>query len=110
MRVWDIETKLLCNSHLLGEHREIHAIWTILTKNKKGYSHHPETLRWKGKLLALYNRHEAVVEEMIKRGFNHKSTLKKELATGSNMQLVFVDQPMRQQMILRNKRCKCISV
>jgi hypothetical protein len=45
MRVWDIEAELLCNSHLLGEHREIHAIWAILIENKKGYSHHPETLR-----------------------------------------------------------------
>jgi Pyrimidine dimer DNA glycosylase len=107
MRVWDIEAELLCNSHLLGEHREIHAIWTILTENKKGYSRHPETLRWKGKLLALYNIHETVVAEMNKRGFNHKSTLKKELATGSNMQSLFVDQPARQRMILLNKRCKC---
>ena len=107
MRVWDIETDLLCDSHLLGEHREIHAIWTILTENKKGYSHHPETVRWKGKLLVLYNRHQAVVAEMTKRGFRHKSTLKKELATGSKMQLVFIDQPSRQQMILRRKRCNC---
>jgi hypothetical protein len=110
MRVWDIETKMLCNSHLLGEHREIHAIWSILTENKKGYSHHPETLRWKGKLLALYNRHEAVAFEMTKRGFNHKSNLKKELATGSNTQLDFVDQLAKQQIILQNKGCKCTTV
>ena len=107
MRVWDIEANLLCDSHLLGEHREIHAIWTILTENKKGYSHHPETVRWKGKLLALYNRHQSVVAEMTKRGFRHKSTLKKELATGSKMQLVFIDQPSRQQMILQRKGCNC---
>ena len=110
MRVWDIETKMLCNSHLLGEHREIHAIWTILTQNKKGYSHHPETLRWKGKLLALYNRHEAVASEMTKRGFNHKSNLKKELATGSDIQLDFVDQPAKQQIILQNKGCECKAI
>src|SRR5688572_33173556 len=105
MRVWDIEAKLLCNNHLLGEHREIHAIWTILTENKKGYSHHPETLRWKGKLLALYNRHETVVAEMIKRGFNHKSTLKKELASGSNMHSLFIYQQTSHLMILLNNRC-----
>ena len=107
MRVWNIEADVLCNSHLLGEHREIHAIWTILTENKKGYSHHPETLRWKGKLSALYNRHETIVAEMIKRSFSHKSALKKELATGSSVQSLFVDQPDRQRMILLNKRCKC---
>jgi hypothetical protein len=97
MRVWDIKADILCNRHLLGEHREIHAIWMILTENKKGYSHHSETLRWKGKLLALYNRHETVVAEMIKCGFNHKSTLKKEMATRSNMQSLFVDQPDKQR-------------
>ena len=107
MRVWDIKVELLCNSHLLGEHSEIHAIWTILSENKLGYSRHPETLRWKGKLLALYNRHEMAVAEMIRRGFNHKSALKKELATGSKMQLAFVDQPEKQQVILRSKGCKC---
>ncbi|MFL6382855.1 MAG: pyrimidine dimer DNA glycosylase/endonuclease V [Nitrososphaeraceae archaeon] len=110
MRVWDIETRMLCNSHLLGEHGEIHAIWKILTQNKRGYSHHPETLRWKGKLLALYNRHGVVACEMTNRGFNHKSNLKKELATGSNIQLDFVDQPAKQQIILKNKGCKCTTV
>lgn len=107
MRVWDIPANVLCNNHLLGEHREIHAIWEILTENKKGYAHHPETLRWKGKLLALYRRHEKVVGEMIKRGFNHKSILKRELATGSGTQSIFIDQPDMQRMILLNKQCKC---
>jgi hypothetical protein len=107
MRVWDIQANVLCNNHLLGEHREIHAIWKILTENKKGYARHPETLRWKGNLLALYLRHEKVVAEMIKRGFNHKSTLRKELVTGSGTQSIFIDQPDRQRMILLNKQCKC---
>jgi hypothetical protein len=69
--------------------------------------HRPCHYSDRGKLLALYNRHETVVAEMFKCGFSHKSSLKKELATGSKMQSVFVDQPARQQMILRNKRCKC---
>jgi len=107
MRVWDIEASVLCNNHLLGEHREIHAIWKILTENKKGYAHHPETLRWKGKLLALYSRHETVAAEMTKRRFSHKSILNKKLATGSDTQSIFIDQPDRQRMILLNKHCKC---
>ncbi len=32
MRIWDIPPKLLCRNHLLGEHRELHAIWSILTQ------------------------------------------------------------------------------
>jgi hypothetical protein len=63
MRIWDLPPKILCRQHLLAEHRELHAIWSILTKNKKGYSRHPETLRWQGKLKALYERHQAEVTE-----------------------------------------------
>jgi Pyrimidine dimer DNA glycosylase len=55
VRIWDLDTTVLCDQHLLGEHRELHAIWSILTTGKRGYAHHPETLRWRGRLAALYN-------------------------------------------------------
>ena len=71
MRVWDIHPGFLNRQSLLGEHREIHAIHTVLTKNKKGYSRHPETLRWQDHLAALWLRHEEVVAESALRGFNH---------------------------------------
>ena len=61
MRIWDIAPKKLCRNHLLGEHRELHAIWSVIVNGKKGYARHPETLRWMGKLKALYGRHEALV-------------------------------------------------
>ena len=50
MRIWDILPDKLYRQHLLGEHRELHAIWSILTKNKKGYSNHPENVRLGGDL------------------------------------------------------------
>ena len=90
MRIWDIAPKVLCRQHLLGEHREIHAIWSIITKNKKGYINHPETIRWKGKLKALYKRHEDIVKEMINRGYNHNSPLDKKLAIGKNIQDIYI--------------------
>jgi hypothetical protein len=31
----------LCRNHLLGEHQELHAIWSVLVNGKKGYAHHP---------------------------------------------------------------------
>ena len=73
MRIWDIDPKHLCRNHLLGEHRELHAIWSIITKNKKGYSNHPETNRWKNKLGALFKRHELLIEEMEKRSKSFSS-------------------------------------
>jgi hypothetical protein len=107
MRIWDIPPKKLCRSHLLGEHRELHAIWSVITKNKRGYNHHPETQRWRGKLNALYLRHEKLVKEMEVRGYNHHSILEKELAKGSTKQNVFVDSIEDQFKILKEKRCHC---
>jgi len=107
MRIWDIEPKKLCRNHLLGEHRELHAIWVILTKNKKGYSRHPETLRWKNKLTALYLRHEKLVAEMGKRGYCHRSKLNRKLASGTRRQNVFIDSRSKQEQILRAKKCSC---
>jgi len=107
MRIWDIDPKRLCRNHLLGEHRELHAIWAILTQNRKGYVHHPETKRWVGKLKALYLRHEKLVQEMDKRGYIHKSSLNPKSAKGKSLQREYVDSLVRQIKILRNKKCAC---
>ena len=107
MRIWDISPERLCRNHLLGEHRELHAIWAVLVNGKKGYARHPETLRWKGKLKALFGRHEALVSEMAVRGYRHKSPLAKGQATGMARQRVFVDTPKEQIRILRSKHCQC---
>jgi hypothetical protein len=98
MRIWDISPSKLCRNHLLGEHRELHAMWVVITENKKGYSLHPETLRWKGKLKAMYLRHDQLVLEMTKRGYNHKSNAK---------QCDYVDSIERQIQILKKKGCSC---
>lgn len=110
MRVWDIHPGHLCRKHLLGEHRELHGLWNILTKHKArgGYSRHPETLRWVGKQKALYLRHEALVREMERRGYMHRSPLNKKLAVGSGSQKVFIDSLPRQKVLLRAKPCECL--
>ncbi|MBC7837755.1 MAG: pyrimidine dimer DNA glycosylase [Nitrospiraceae bacterium] len=109
MRIWDIapRRRRLCRNHLLGEHRELHAIWSVIVNGKKGYAHHPETLRWKDKLKALYGRHEALVVEKNDRGYRHRSPLAKRQATGSAKQTIYVDRPSKQIVILRNKGCQC---
>ena len=107
MRIWDLPPSKLCRNHLLGEHRELHAIWTVITEKKKGYSLHPETIRWKGKLKAMYLRHNELVKEMNARGYNHKSPLDKRKATGKSKQDVFVDIPSKQIQILKQKGCRC---
>lgn len=107
MRVWDLPPERLCRNHLLGEHNEIHAIFSIITTNKMGYLRHPEVKRWEGKLNALYKRHEIVVNEMLIRGYNHKSPLNITLATGKGIQDQFVNSIKEQLEILKEKKCEC---
>lgn len=107
MRIWDVSPSCLCRQHLLGEHRELHALWSILTEGKTGYLRHPETRRWQGKLAALYQRHELLVEEMGRRGYQHHSPLDATRATGLWEQTDFVDLPAAQLELLRAKGCDC---
>jgi hypothetical protein len=101
MRVWDIDPGYLNRQSLLGEHREIHAIFSIVTRNKKGYARHPETLRWKDRLAALKKRHDLVVSEMRLRGYQHHSpvTAQGPLVWPDE----FVDSPGKQFAILQDK-------
>ena len=107
MRVWDVPPGELCRKHLLGEHRELHGLWNILTMGKTGYSKHPETLRWVGKQAALYKRHEALVKEMTKRGYGHNTPLDPALATGDATQTVFINTLEEQRQLLHDKPCTC---
>ncbi len=107
MRIWDLPPEKLCRNHLLGEHSELHAVWSILTQGKKGYANHPEVVRWRGKLKALYAKHDEIVAEMQRRGYRHNSPLEPSLATGAGHQDEFVDSPDEQVQILRQKGCDC---
>lgn len=106
MRVWDLPLKHLCRQHLLGEHRELHALWTILREGRSGYARHPETLRWEGRLPALAKRHALQARELERRGYAHKSPLRGRPA-GSTVQRTFVNTLAEQRALLRKKGCAC---
>jgi hypothetical protein len=107
MRIWDVDPERLCRAHLLGEHRELHGLWNILTEGKEGYRRHPETRRWEGRLAALHARHERLAQEIGRRGWSHRSPLDPARATGSAVQDVYVDPPERQLHLLASKPCPC---
>ena len=73
MRVWDIHPGYLNRESLLGEHREVHALFSIIGSDRKGYARHPETMRWRGSMGALVLRHDLIVQEMLLRGYRHLS-------------------------------------
>lgn len=82
MRIWDFPVNLLCNTHLKAEHSELHCIWSVIVNGKRGYANHPETLRWKACLKALYVRHMQQTAEMLERGMKHNSILDSSKASG----------------------------
>ncbi|KAF0192853.1 MAG: hypothetical protein FD165_623 [Gammaproteobacteria bacterium] len=102
MRIWDIDPGYLNRQSLLGEHRELHGIVAIVTKNKQGYARHPETLRWAGYGWALRQRHRLLAAEMALRGYTDKSPVRTRSNHGAWPQ-TYVDVPGRQFDILHGK-------
>ena len=108
MRIWDLDLSKMCMQHLVGEHRELHGAWKIIHEGKKGYSKHPETLRWYGKLDALKVRHDAIIAEIKRR--KGKTTHKTDLpwVGDSRIQDVMVDSIEDQMANVRGKDwCTC---
>ncbi len=74
MRMWMVDPKLLCRQHLLGEAREMH---TLVGSILKGINISGSKYVTTG-LVEVHNirrRHDELAEEMILRGYNHKSPL-----------------------------------
>ncbi len=102
MRIWDVQPGYLNRQSLLGEHRELHAIVSIIVNQKKGYARHPETLRWHGCGWALRQRHRLLAEEMALRGFREKTPVR--LRSGAGFwPAEFLDTPDQQFQILAEK-------
>ena len=108
MRIWnEINPSRLCRKHLLAEHRETLCIWSVITNNKKGYSKHPETIRFKNNLNALSSRHTMLVKEASKRGYNFK-----HLPNSEDI-ILFNKMPQswdNQEQSLSAKNCDCIKI
>lgn len=72
MRMWMVPPEIMCREHLLGEHRELHTFIGTLRKGTsiKGYIE-------KGLLEvhSIKERHEALVKEMTRRGYNHQTPI-----------------------------------
>jgi hypothetical protein len=101
MRIWDLHPGFLNRQSLLGEHRELHGILSILRHGKAGYSRHPETLRWRGHLRALQLRHDLLAAEMALRGYRDATPVRRyRLVAWPG---TFVDHPGRQLALLGAK-------
>lgn len=102
MRVWDVPAGYLNRQRLLGEHRELHRLYTIITEGKAGSSRHPETIRWVGVGQALALRHALLVAEMRLRGDVDRTPLVVRRLR-CRWPAVFVTEPAEQLALLKVK-------
>lgn len=70
--MWMVPPHVLCRSHLLGEHRELHALVGILARGVSMTGYVSKGLIDTGR---ISSRHEELVNEMLTRGYNHLSPL-----------------------------------
>lgn len=102
MRIWDIHPGYLNRQSLLGEHRELHGIVSIFTNNKKGYSKHPETLRWIGYGWAIKQRHKLLSAEMSLRGYQDRTPVNLR-SNKDRWPEIYIDSPYDQLELLKQK-------
>jgi len=75
MRMWLCDPRILCQKHLCGEHVEMHMFLGTLKKGKKIDGFLNNNLF---QPRFLFQRHEDLKNEMIKRGYNHNSNMCEE--------------------------------
>jgi len=102
VRIWDLPAGYLNRQSLLGEHRELHGLYRIHTLGLRGYSQHPETVRWTRALSGLVQRHRQLGAEMALRGYVDRSPLASR-ARHRAWPATFIDPPARQLQLLREK-------
>jgi hypothetical protein len=93
MRIWGVNPLIMCRAHLLGEHREMHALVGMI---KLGISLKGYVTTGLVDTSMIKERHELLVREMVSRSYNHHTPLyyRDKLKLGSidvdyNMQDLF---------------------
>lgn len=102
MRIWDLSAGYLNRQSLLGEHRELHGLLSILRNGKTGYARHPETLRWVAARSGLALRHRQLVAEMRLRGYMDRTPIRCAPFRAA-WPASFVTDPAEQVVLLRRK-------
>lgn len=72
MRMWMVDPGIMCRKHLLGEHVELHMFLSHIVNGKKVEGFVNNNLL---EIASIVTRHEALVNEMMLRGYKHNSPL-----------------------------------
>lgn len=71
MRLWPVPPSTLCRKHLLGEHVETHMMVGSILRGKRMEGFYDGLIDTR--LIRI--RHDALVVEMLRRGYRHASPL-----------------------------------
>lgn len=71
--MWMVNPKIMCKNHLLGEHKEIHQLIGSI-KRRFGVSGYIRNNCVE--ITSIVSRHDDIVDEMSRRGYNHYSPIK----------------------------------
>ena len=97
-----VDPKIMCRKHLLGEHVECHMFVGTIKKKVSLFGYLNNNL-FEPK--ELFNRHNLLKEEMIRRGINHKSPL--EVVDTSHLPSIKVDSERSlEDLISRCPECR----
>jgi len=75
MRMWLCDPRILCQKHLCGMHLELHMFVGSMLKNIRMTGYLKNNLL---EPLLIKKLHDDIANEMINRGYLHKSELKKD--------------------------------
>ncbi len=107
--MWMVEPTKMCDRHLLGEHVEIHMILGSINKkrNLKGFLEkrliQPSSLK---------ERHDALILEIISRGYRHGSPIYEDpdLSYLGNLAFTEVDiEASYKELLVRCRNCRNLS-
>lgn len=71
--MWMVNPSLMCNQHILGEHLECHMFVSTINQNKRKLDGFIKNGLLEADKLVI--RHDALVQEMLNRGINHKTPI-----------------------------------
>lgn len=103
-RNWMVNPRIHCVRHLNGAHAECHIFMGIL-KKKIRISGYIESNCLEIRNLISY--HDVLANEMLRRGYNHKSDIGNELPDLSHLSLYEIDYKIDRQSSLDDLLSRC---
>lgn len=102
MRIWGVDPSLMCKAHLLGEHREMHALISMVRLGTKQKQLEAHCRLQQVAIHEIYDRHEVLAQEISRRGWNHKTPMSEE-----DKQLLYNDGSIDREANLKLLASRC---